>query len=102
MKSPETLFNGIFCEEGLPFEEIQSDKKRVSEFLSVKIPEWELASSIFITAPTGSGKSTFVFDDLADFARQRRQYILVLSNRLALNLQQKIFWPKNLICQMSP
>lgn len=89
MKNSGSLFQEISRGEQLPLESIPCNTKRVSESLSTEISKWEPGMSIFITAPTGSGKSTFVFEDLADHARKQNRSILVLSNRLALNLQQK-------------
>ena len=49
---------------------------------SYHFPKW-------ITAPTGSGKSTFVLNDLAKIAKERQKSILFLSSRSAQIIQQK-------------
>lgn len=62
----------------------------VSEKLCQEMEHWTSQQPILINAPTGSGKSRFVLYDLADYAEKHGRWILVLSNRIALNLQQKM------------
>lgn len=74
----------------LEYNTISCTGLNISDELSQKIKEWDLYP-ILINAPTGSGKSSFVFNELAKYAAQKGQFVLVLSNRLALNLQQKSY-----------
>lgn len=82
------LLNYIYSHQCLPYDTVPSSSKNVSDALTPEISKWKI-HPVLINAPTGSGKSTFVFHQLADFAAQAGRYVLVLSNRLALNLQQK-------------
>lgn len=70
---------------------IECEGKFVRETLTSEIPSWDY-KIIFINAPTGSGKSSFILEDLANYATNMKdgpKRILILSNRLALNIQQK-------------
>lgn len=61
------------------------------EYLSDKIGnsfiEWERGTSQFITAPTGSGKTTFVLNNLFEHALNKKKKILYLVNRKILKKQ---------------
>lgn len=61
------------------------------EYLSDKIGdsflEWERGTSQFITAPTGSGKTTFVLSKLFEHALNKKKKILYLVNRKILKKQ---------------
>lgn len=65
----------------------------VQEMLENEVPKWVIQTPIFIIAPTGSGKNTFV-ESIAK--NNKREKILLLSNRVALNRQIKIRMIKNL------
>ena len=59
-----------------------------------EIDKWSYDSPIFISAPTGAGKNTFIQDVLlpkaiAEYPNQN-DLILILSNRIALSRQSKI------------
>lgn len=74
-----------------PLDTKECEGKYVRETLMSEIPSWD-HKIIFINAPTGSGKSSFILKDLANYAKKAEngpKYILILSNRLALNIQQK-------------
>lgn len=51
---------------------------------------WEFKESIFINAPTGMGKTTFVIEKLVPLAMESGQEVLFLSNRALLRDQVKI------------
>lgn len=93
------------------------EAKYVSEGLKDELKSWLLPGvahgPIFITAPPGAGKSTFVLNELADHAKAPHnpsaqfhskagdtpetlpsKNILLLSNRWALSLQQKMILEK--------
>lgn len=60
----------------------------------VKSPSWDcnrigLKGPVIINAPTGLGKNTFVQNVLANHAAKQNKYVLLLTNRYTLNLQQK-------------
>lgn len=79
--------------------EIHGDS--ISEFLVDELPKWNTSEPVLIEAPTGSGKTTFVYETLIPDALKNHKNILLVSNRIALNLQQKKdilkkFYPKEL------
>lgn len=71
--------------------------KYVSEILTdADIREWDYSQSnngkpaVIISAQTGSGKNYFITHTLREYAKVNDQKILYISNRLALNYQQKL------------
>ena len=64
---------------------------RITDALCDKdeIEEWESAYPTFIDAPTGMGKSTFVYKELLPRAAKKGKNVLLLSNRRAVSNQQK-------------
>lgn len=78
----------------LEYETIELDERWVSDGLCKEVAQWDYNNSwtlgpILINAPTGSGKGTFVMRDLADRVKQAGKNVLLISNRSALELQQK-------------
>ncbi len=51
--------------------------------------EWKGGESVFISAPTGVGKTTFVLNQLVPEAKRRGKEVLFLSNRTILRDQIK-------------
>ena len=69
----------------------------LSDFLSANdVIDWQPCYPVFISAPTGSGKSTFILDHLLRRIMNHgsdvwpKPKILLLSNRIALNRQLKL------------
>lgn len=83
------ILDSIYRNQCLKYHTISYDNQNVCDSLESEIEKWNLYP-ILINAPTGSGKSSFVFNVLANHANQEKKSVLVLSNRLALNLQQKV------------
>lgn len=63
------------------------EKKYVSDVIGDEYTEWVNLQIILINAPTGSGKSYFIFNKLLDFAINNSKRILYLVNRKVLKLQ---------------
>ncbi len=61
----------------------------LSDELKTEISKWENENFVVISTPPGSGKSTFVRDVLLKHAAEKGKRVLILSNRIALGLQQK-------------
>lgn len=61
----------------------------ISDALTEEIPFWEPRNPVFIDAPTGFGKTTFVIKQLIPAAMASGKNVLLLSNRVALNVQVK-------------
>ena len=90
----DSIVQAISRGEVLPYITVEKQGRWVSEGLKEELALWDYNRSadlppILINAPTGSGKSTFVMRDLAEKAKQCGKYILLLSNRTTLALQQK-------------
>lgn len=51
--------------------------------------KWYYKNPVFIDAPTGTGKTTFVYKKLIPHVIENDQHLLLVSNRIALSLQQK-------------
>lgn len=100
MNIRNNIIQAITSSYGLPYEVIDVEGETVSvalrEKLRFKFQSFYTANHfyqepILITAPTGSGKSTFVLQDLSNSIQKRGQgRILLLTNRTALRLQQTI------------
>lgn len=102
LNNVNSLYDAITQNLRLPYETIECSEKWVAESLADKVNEWvpnlnvylgrnvpKYPEPILIHAPTGTGKTTFVIDNLVEFARSQNQWVLILSNRLALNMQYK-------------
>lgn len=61
--------------------------KYVSDIIEEKYKEWKPGQSIFISTPTGSGKTTFVLNELVEYAALTNKKILYLVNRKILKEQ---------------
>lgn len=66
------------------------DCKWLSDALKNKINLWNHLTPVFISAQTGTGKNTFIRENLLLRAYQSGERILLLSNRIALNRQSKL------------
>ena len=69
----------------------------LSKFLSREdITEWDASQPVFISAPTGAGKSHFVLSEVLGYVmeeywkNEEGAKLLILSNRIALNRQLKL------------
>lgn len=61
----------------------------VSDAIGEQYKEWHAKNPVFINSPTGSRKTTFVYDKLIPNAIHQGRTTLLVSNRIALSLQQK-------------
>lgn len=68
----------------------------ISELIKDEYKEWEAGQIILISAPTGSGKSNFIFDKLLELAICRRKKILYLVNRRILKMQLDSFLERDI------
>ncbi|MBE5877861.1 MAG: DEAD/DEAH box helicase [Lachnospiraceae bacterium] len=59
----------------------------VADIIKDEYKEWKENEKIFITAPTGCGKSSFIINDLFEYACLEKKYILYLVNRKILKKQ---------------
>ena len=61
----------------------------ISEAIGTDFKKWHHKSPVFIDAPTGSGKTTFVYHRLIPHAISLNRTVLLISNRIALRSQQR-------------
>ena len=71
--------------KSIPLQETTS----VSEQLKADLPYWHPANPVMLDLPTGTGKTSFVYDVLLPEALARGGNLLLVSNRIALSSQQK-------------
>lgn len=80
----------------MDYDKISCSGKFVAEAIGDEFKRWNSWKPVFIDAPTGSGKNTFIFDTLAPYAKSINKNILLLSNRIALSRQEKrAIWEKS-------
>lgn len=80
-----------FCNYGMQDSDSRIDfrecdpHKKVSEIIGEEWESWNCYNPIYIFTPTGSGKNTFIKNNLV----KPDNKILLISNRIALNIQMK-------------
>ena len=62
---------------------------RVVDCINDDYKKWHPLEPVFIDAPTGTGKTTFVYQKLIRDAIAEGRGVLIVSNRIALSMQQK-------------
>lgn len=84
-RSPEwdMLPKDFYCNH-----EVQS--RSVKDGLMYEVDHWRPECPVLIEAQTGLGKTTFVYDELIPRAVAQKKNVLIISNRIALSVQQKI------------
>lgn len=90
----DPILEAIGIGQIMPYETTNVNARWISDGLKKELETWDYSKPgvlgpVLINAPTGSGKSTFVMNDLASRVNQYGKYVLLLSNRSALELQQK-------------
>ncbi len=60
--------------------------------------KWKVGNKILIKAQTGSGKSTFFGNVIAQFCEEQNLHALMLSNRRLLRLQNQLLFKTNVDC----
>ncbi len=61
----------------------------VSKAIGEEYKEWKNGDFVFIDAPTGTGKTTFIYEKIIVKALEDNVNVLLVSNRIALSMQQK-------------
>lgn len=64
-------------------------KMYVKDVVNQDYRKWKRGDCVFVEAPTGSGKTTFILDVLLPYAQAQGTEILYLSNRFMLKEQIK-------------
>lgn len=65
-------------------------KMFVGDYIGESYQNWKNGESVFINAPTGTGKTTFVLTQLMQKAQEEEMEVLFLSNRYLLKEQIKM------------
>lgn len=95
-QQPDPIIAAISAGYLMPYETVEMTERWVSDGLKEELEAWDyskpgLLGPVLINAPTGRGKSTFIMNDLAQRVKSFGKYVLLLSNRSVLELQQKYF-----------
>ena len=61
----------------------------IKEALEAEVPYWHYCNAVFIDAPPGKGKTSFVYEVLIPMAVQMGKNIVICANRVALSIQMK-------------
>lgn len=64
-------------------------KGQIANLLKNEIEKWQPDTPVLIDTPTGSGKTTFIYKCIIPRAKKQNMNVLIVSNRTALNIQQK-------------
>ena len=68
---------------------IKMYKAFVAESIGNQYTEWNARNPVFIDAPTGTRKTTFVYEKIIPEAIEQGRTVLLVSNRIAVSAQQK-------------
>ena len=84
------VFRISILENGVCKMEMEKEKRQfVSSVIGDDYETWERGRKVLITAPTGSGKTTFVFEKLLKRVVREKEIMLYLVNRKVLKEQLK-------------
>lgn len=75
--------------ENLEKRHIEMEKPFVSESIGDQFKSWRSKDPVFIDAPTGTRKTTFVYEKIIPEAINHGKAVLLISNRIAISAQQK-------------
>lgn len=87
--APKHLDTVDLIHQSIRVKDILMEHPSVIESIGKQYLNWHPKHPVFIDAPTGSGKTTFVYKELIQTALSQNQNVLLVSNRIALSLQQK-------------
>ena len=77
------LFRSIYPQQ------IPMTGKYVTDSIGDAYKDWKRGNPVFLDAPTGTRKTTFIYEKIIPHAIANGQNVLLISNRIALSLQQK-------------
>ena len=69
---------------------MQLPEGQLHEVLHDEVSSWDCQHPVLLNVPTGQGKTTFVYEELLKRIEENNTNLLIVSNRLALLLQQKL------------
>ena len=70
-------------------QQIPMTGKYVADSIGDAYKDWKRGNPVFLDAPTGTRKTTFIYEQIIPYAIANEQNVLLISNRIALSLQQK-------------
>lgn len=79
----DAIPDDFYCKHEVP-------SRSVKEGLASEAPYWRAECPVLIEAQTGLGKTTFVYEELIPRALLQHKNVLIISNRIALSVQQKV------------
>ena len=79
-----TLFS-----ENLRRQSIKMETEYVADSIGDRYKEWNARNPVFIDAPTGTRKTTFVYEKILPETIGQGRTVLLVSNRIAVSAQQK-------------
>lgn len=79
----DAIPDDFYCKHEVP-------SHSVKEGLASELPYWRAECPVLIEAQTGLGKTTFVYEELIPRALLQHKNVLIISNRIALSVQQKV------------
>jgi superfamily II DNA or RNA helicase len=65
------------------------EMRYISDVVKEDYKNWDRGSIVFISSPTGSGKSTFILEKLLPEAQRQKKYLIYVSNRKIIDSQIK-------------
>ena len=68
---------------------IEMGESYVSESIGEQYKDWTPKDPVFIDAPTGTRKTTFIYERIIPEAIEQGRTVLLISNRIAISAQQK-------------
>lgn len=68
---------------------IEMEESYVSESIGEQYKNWAPKDPVFIDAPTGTRKTTFIYERIIPEAIEQGRTVLLISNRIAISAQQK-------------
>lgn len=86
--SPDACYKETYLDSFIHL--LQPKTANVPDELAGEVPLWRPWMPVLIQAGTGTGKSTFVLNVICRLAERKGKTVLIVSNRLALNVQYKI------------
>lgn len=78
-----------FLSKSIYPQHIHMTGKYVADSIGDAYKDWKRGSPVFLDAPTGARKTTFIYEKIIPYAIANEQNVLLISNRIALSLQQK-------------
>lgn len=92
---PDPIIDAINRKYCWEYKRVELQPGWISNSLEEEMQKWNPEETrhhppILINAPTGSGKNWFIVEKLAKYAAEHNRFVLLLSNRYSLKLQEQL------------